>query len=165
LVWPNWPLLAVDRGDVDDAAPAALDHIVDDLLGHVEQAGEVGLDDRVPVGAAHLAEHAVARDAGVVHQHIDRPVFALRLLEGRDGRIPVPDVADRGIEGVAERLLLAQPLVEIAARPATGDHREAVLVQSLAHRRADAAHATGHVCHFLSHVALLVDRLDADPAC
>src|SRR5207249_9051949 len=43
---PERALLAVDRRDVDDATPAALDHAVADLFGHVEAAVEVGLDHR-----------------------------------------------------------------------------------------------------------------------
>ena len=34
-------LLAVDRTDVDNVAPATLNHVVNDLFGHVEQAVEV----------------------------------------------------------------------------------------------------------------------------
>ena len=54
-----------------------LDHVGHHLLGDVEQLVQVGVDDRVPVVARHLEEHAVARDAGVVDQHVDRAVFGL----------------------------------------------------------------------------------------
>jgi hypothetical protein len=99
---------------------------VDDLLGDVEEAGQVGLDDGVPVGPRHLAEHAVARDAGVVDQHVDRADLGPDLLERCHGRIPVPDIADRRAEIETERLLFAEPLREVAARPAAGNHVEAV---------------------------------------
>jgi hypothetical protein len=46
----------------------------------------------------HLQEHAVARDAGVVDQHVDRAVLGLGLGEGLDGGVPVGHVADRGVE-------------------------------------------------------------------
>jgi len=46
--------------------PSLLEHVVDDLLGDVEQAVEVGLDDLVPLLVGHLAEHAVARDSALL---------------------------------------------------------------------------------------------------
>ena len=113
---------------------------------------EVGVDHRVPVVARHLQEHAVARDAGVVDQHVDRAVLGLMaLVKACTVRIPVGDVADRGVEGVALRLLLADPLGEVARRAAAGDDLEAFLVQALADGGADAAHAAGDVSHFLCH--------------
>ncbi len=148
-------LLAVDRRDLDDAAPAFFDHARHHLLGDVEHAGQVGVDHRVPVFARHLHEHAVARDAGVVDQHVDRAVLADGLGEGLHGGIPVGDVAHRRVEGVAERLLLVDPLDEVARRTAAGDDLEAVLVQALADGGADAAHAAGDVRHFLCHCSLL----------
>ena len=68
---PKRTLAAIDRGHVDDAAPAALGHAVDHLLAHVEQAVEVGTQHRVPVDLVHLLEGHVARDTRVVNQHID----------------------------------------------------------------------------------------------
>src|SRR5690606_28390060 len=78
---PELPLLAIDRADVDDAPPLALDHVVDDLLGHVEQAVQVGVDDRPPIIQGHLAKQPVSRDPRVVDQHIDRPVLGTDFLE------------------------------------------------------------------------------------
>src|SRR5580700_6085662 len=69
---PKLAALAVHRGDVDDAPPAALDHTVDHLLGDVKQRVEVGLDDRVPCLVGHLLERAVAGNAGVVDEDVDR---------------------------------------------------------------------------------------------
>jgi hypothetical protein len=147
-------LLAVDRADLDDAAPALFHHARHHLLGDVEHAVQVGVDHGVPVLRRHLQEHAVARDAGVVDQHVDRAVLGLGLGEGLDGAVPVGHVAHRGVEGVAQRLLLVQPLVEVAARAAAGDDLEAFLVQALADGGADAAHAAGDVCNFLCHVLM-----------
>ena len=84
---PERALRAVHRRDVDDAAPVALDHAVGDLLGHVEQAVEVGAHDRVPVDLVHLLEGHVARDAGVVDQHVDRADLALHLGDRARARI------------------------------------------------------------------------------
>jgi hypothetical protein len=118
---------AVDRADVDDAAPALFDHVAHHLLGDVEHAVQVGLDDRAPVFGRHLQEHAVARDAGVVDQHVDGAMRGLGGGEGLDGGLPVADVADRGVELEAFGFLFGQPLGVVARGAATGDHGESVL--------------------------------------
>ena len=97
-------LRAVHRRDVDDAAPVALDHAVDDLLAHVEQAVEVGPHDRVPVDLVHLLEGHVARDAGVVDQDVDRADLALHLGDRARARVDVGDVAGDGEDVVAVAL-------------------------------------------------------------
>jgi hypothetical protein len=56
-------------------------------------AVQVGVDDGIPVFAGHLQEHAVAGDAGVVDQHVDRAVLGLGLAEGLHRGVPVGDVA------------------------------------------------------------------------
>jgi hypothetical protein len=92
----------VHRRDVHDAAPAALDHAVDHVARHVEDAGEVGVDDRVPMLLGHLAEGRVARDAGAVHEHGDRAVV------GRDLRTIDPMVA-KSVTSPKARATLSAP--------------------------------------------------------
>ena len=62
------PLGAVDGGDVDDPAPAAFEHAVDEWPGDVENGVEIDAQDRIPIGVAQLAERSIARDARVVDQ-------------------------------------------------------------------------------------------------
>ena len=69
---PHLPLLAVDRGDVDDAAIVPLAHALDGQAAEVEGGGEVDADDVVPLLAGHAVERGVAGDAGIVDQHVDR---------------------------------------------------------------------------------------------
>src|SRR5690606_9345831 len=130
-----------DRADVDDAAPLALDHAVDHLLGDIEQAVQVGVDHRAPVVGRHLAEQAIARDARVVHQYIHGTQFARNVLEGDHGGIPVGNIAHRCIEGIALGGLLIQPLLIVAAGPAAGHDAKAVFGEPAADRRADTTHA------------------------
>ena len=73
-------LLAVDRGDVDDAAKFAGAHALDHLTCHVEQRAEIGVDDRIPLIDRHLVERAVLGDAGIVDQHLDRTDLGLDLF-------------------------------------------------------------------------------------
>ena len=43
---------------------------------------EVHVDDGVPLGLVHTEHQAVARDAGVVHQHVDVAEIRENLLHG-----------------------------------------------------------------------------------
>ena len=65
------PLGAVDRGDVDDPAPAPVEHAVDEWPGDVENGVEIDPQDRIPIGVAQLAERSITRDARVVDQNVD----------------------------------------------------------------------------------------------
>ena len=65
--------LAIDRRDVDDATELPCAHAFPNLPGDVEEAVEVGADDFVPLLLRHLVKHDVARDAGIVDEHIDGP--------------------------------------------------------------------------------------------
>jgi hypothetical protein len=46
-------------------------------MGHVEQPAQICADDRIPVLGRDLVEHAVAGDAGIVDEHLDRPEIVL----------------------------------------------------------------------------------------
>ncbi|MNZ68314.1 hypothetical protein D3C78_865790 [compost metagenome] len=150
--------LAVDRRDVDDAAPAALDHRVDYLLGGVEQAVEVGGNHRAPVLGSHLLERGIAGDTGVVDQHVDLADILAHLGEGAHGVIPVGDVAGQAVKFETVLLLLLQPgILARGLRAATNHHDEAVTVKAPADRRADATHATSYQSNtfvFVGHAAV-----------
>ena len=110
------------------AAPAAIQHAVDHLLGDVEQAVEVRVDDLVPALEGHLAEGAVGRDAGVVDQHVHRSELVAHLFEGGARRLPVRDIAFRGVHLESLRAHVGDPAV-LALRPgpAAGDHAKSFL--------------------------------------
>ena len=69
----------------------------------------------------------------------------LHALERIDGGIPVTNIADRDMKGVAQSLLLIDPFIEIAARSATSDHLVALFVQALTYRGPKPAHTAGDV--------------------
>ena len=91
MTWPGLALLAVDRGDGDDAAELALAHAVPQRMRHVEDAGEVGVDHLFPLLRRHLVEHGVAGDAGIVDQHVDRAEVGLDLADAGRAGIVVGD--------------------------------------------------------------------------
>src|SRR5690606_21666958 len=121
----------------------------------VEQAVQIGVDDRAPVFLAHFAEQAVAGDAGVVDQYVDGTQLVTDLAEGVDRGVPVGNVADRCMEGVAQGSLLVQPLLEIPAGAATGHDGIPFFGQALAYRGSYATHSTGDVSQFFTHDDLL----------
>ena len=144
-------LFAIDRRDVDDAAPALFNHVTDHLFGHVEHAVQVGFDHRIPVFTRHLHEHAVTGDTGVVDQHVDGAVFGLGLFEGFHGGLPRADITHRCVEGKTQFFLLAQPFGMVTCRAAARDDFETLLVQTLADGGPDATHATRDIRYFLTH--------------
>ena len=138
-------LEAVDRGDVDDPAPTTRSHAFIDLLGHVEQAVQVGLDDRVPLLGAHLVEHGITGDAGVVDQNFNRADFRFDLLAHVGTGFKAGHVSQ--INGDIQTLGSAGrfPLVHGLGAEAivVNSHGLAALLdQRLAHRRAQTTNTT-----------------------
>src|SRR6185436_1638635 len=134
----------VHRGDVHDAAPAAIAHAIDHLARDVEHAVQVGVDHRHPVGLGHALEHRVARDAGVVDQDVDRPDHRGDVVEHRRAGLEVGDVALGGVHAESARAHHVEPLVLLlVAGQAARDHRMAGAAEAVADRGADAAHAAG----------------------
>ena len=73
-----------ERGDVDDAAVPALEHVGAEDLAGAKRAGQVGVEDALPLGVVDLERGAPLGPSGAVDQDVD-------LAEGLDG-------------GLAERL-------------------------------------------------------------
>ena len=59
------------------------------------------------------------------------------------------------MEGVAQGFLLVEPFAEIARRPTTRYHREAIFGQPLANSGANTTHTAGDVRYSCCHVVLL----------
>ena len=77
--------LAGGRGDVDDAAPAALGHRRERLAHQPHRRHHVELPGGVPVVVGHVVEVAPRRRAGVVDDHVD---LAEALLGRGDDAAP-----------------------------------------------------------------------------
>ena len=60
-----------DGGDVNQAALAGLDHLATKALRGDEVAGEVDVDDLVPVGERQVLHGCEAQDAGGVDENVD----------------------------------------------------------------------------------------------
>src|SRR3546814_15398827 len=108
------PRLAVDRPDIDDPAPAAFAHAGKHRLRHVKAAAEIDVDDFLPHLVGHLQHDAVAGDAGVVDQHIDRAEI---VDDPGDAALPglwfghVPLLAGKAVLlGDCTRLLVLRPI-------------------------------------------------------
>src|SRR2546426_1218704 len=139
-------LLAVHRGDVDDAPEFALAHALDHRAAHVEQRTQVRVDDLGPLLGRHAVEHGVAGNAGVVDQDVDRAELRLDFLQSGGASLIGADVpledrdSGRGLEFL-RRLVVA---AVIGGDLASGG------AQGLGNRRADAARTAGdhrNACH------------------
>src|SRR5690606_20471077 len=84
--------LGRDGGDVDDAAPAPLQHDGDHVLAAVEGSLQVDGDDRIPILFGHRLQGAPPDDAGVVHQDIDPSVPLPNLLDRLGHLVIVGDI-------------------------------------------------------------------------
>jgi hypothetical protein len=136
-------LLAVDRGDVDDAAEFAGAHALDHLTGHIEQRAEIGVDDGIPLLQRHLVERAVLGDPGIVDKHVDRADIGLDFLDALGAGIERTDVpfvdgdAGLGLEFFRGRVVAG----------VTGGDLVAGGLQRLADRRANTASTPRHQCN------------------
>ena len=77
------PGLAVDAADIHHPAKLGHPHALEGQLAQVEATAEVGVDHGVPHVPRHARHGAVAGDAGVVDQDLDRAVLVVDLLHGR----------------------------------------------------------------------------------
>ncbi len=138
--------MAVDGGNVDDAAELTFAHALDHGAAHVEQRNQIGVDYRKPLLGFHAMEHAVAGDTGVVDEHFDRAEIGDDRFEPLDagfvGRhVPLVDVdAGLGLE-LGRRLVVAAVI---------GGNLVAGRLQRLGDRRTDTARSARyhrHPCH------------------
>jgi hypothetical protein len=74
-------LEAQQRGDVDDLAAALCEHVPPGRLAQEEQALEVGVDHRVPVGLGELDRIGAADDAGVVDEDVEAAELGERAVD------------------------------------------------------------------------------------
>jgi hypothetical protein len=98
------------------------------MPGRGEGALEVDLDHRVPLRLAHVGEHAVTEDAGVVDQDVEP---AEGLDGGRDeplGAVPVADVIGVGDGLAAHGLDLVHDVLGRALVVALPVHRATEVV-------------------------------------
>src|SRR5690606_21527407 len=136
------PGLSVDGPDVDDAAPAAFDHSGKACFRHVEATAKVDAHDVVPVFEGHPGERAVAGDAGIVYDDVDRADFfgdARAAVEARLMVAHVPFIGpNAGAFGESLRLFVVPGVVD--------DHRDAIGLKSQRDCFSDAAAAAGDDC-------------------
>ena len=72
---------AMNRGDIDDAAPAALAHAGQGEAGTVEHRGQVDRDNRVPPLDRELFDAGHVLNARVVDQNVDAAEFAFGVVD------------------------------------------------------------------------------------
>ena len=135
------------RGDHDDPAAAALEHVRQRGLGQEEGPGQVDSDDLVPFVLGHLGHGLVDRDAGVVDQDVQTAVQVDDFVDGSLTVIRARDIAmmDADLGAVTGRRQLGEEFLRVFAVPAVPrGYRCALTDQALTDRRTDSAGATRH---------------------
>src|SRR5215469_4818760 len=120
----------------------------------MEQRVEIGVDDRVPIRGAHVAEGAVASDAGVVHQDVYGADFSANDFEGAARRLPIRHVPLRARDVAPLGCHVPHPSVlALGAGSAARYHPVPILAQAPADGSADAAHAASNIRNprYLTH--------------
>ncbi|MNI93215.1 hypothetical protein D3C73_1511320 [compost metagenome] len=73
-----------DGGHIDDPAIASSLHRLNNMLGHKENALQVGVHDPVPFLLLQLLQRTGGGNSGIVHQDVD---FTPVLQDGCDGSL------------------------------------------------------------------------------
>jgi len=128
-------------------------HLGGNLLGHVEQRGQVGRDDGIPAILFQLGEHAVTGDAGVVDQDVDLAAggfgFGNHLLAVfEDGNVTsnTDEVIETGSGHLGQPGVLVVELGMVG-----GDHLVTSLGQLLTDGGTETTHGTGNESDTLRH--------------
>src|SRR5207302_11114902 len=85
--------LADDRADVDDSPRPAVEHVIEDGLGHMKGPREVDLQHLMPLVDRHLANRFVERDAGVIDEIVDAALIPEHFSHDAVARLGVVDAA------------------------------------------------------------------------
>src|SRR2546423_10082128 len=146
------------RGDVDDPAVAAVEHVLQDGPGQVERPGQVDVDDVVPFLGTHLAHRLVHRDAGVVDQDVQLPVPLEHLGDDPLAVLVAADVALVDAHAVVG-VLVAELLGRVPVGRVPGRDLHAAVHQPFADGQPDPADSSGdqgdlavHFCHGVTSV-------------
>src|SRR3954451_22892353 len=141
------PRLTDHRGDHDDSAAAALEHMCQRGLGEKERPGQIDSDDLVPFVFGHLGHRLVNRDAGVVDQDVQAAVLVDDLLDCSPAVVPAGDIAlmDADLVAVTGCRQLGEELLRLLSVPAIpSSYRCALTGQALTDRRTDSPGTTRH---------------------
>src|SRR4051794_32955974 len=126
---------AHDRRDVHDRAGPPFHHSPRHRPARVEDRAQVRLDDRAPVFVAHAREHAVTREAGVVHEDVEVAGFT-------DEPRRVLGLRDVGVHRAAADLR-GERLAFLAAAPIADDDGRSGARELERDRPTDAPRGTG----------------------
>ena len=135
--------LTIDRADIDDPAPAPLAHSREAGFRHVEAATQIDTHDLVPIIIAHLVKCAVAGDAGIVHDHIDRSYLGGHPGAALQARLMVAHVPFVRLDtGVGLELFGGGIVARVI-----GDDGEACVLQLLTDSAANASCSASNDCN------------------
>src|SRR6266851_373869 len=136
-----------ERGDVDDAPVATLEHVTAEDLAGAQGSGEVGLDDFVPLLVRHVEGRPALDATGAVDQDVYLAErgddLSERDLQGR----PVGDVATDAQRSLAQGLDLGRRGLDLVDAAGSWNDVGAGLGKSTGERQADPRGSTHHHRH------------------
>ncbi len=149
---------AGNRRDVDDAATQPLlllrarNHLPGDCLRDKERAFDVRIEHEVIVDRGHFGEPLRRRHAGIVDQYVDRPHFALDLLDRVCDRFLVGHVKRNDVGGAASSLDFRAQVFQ-TLESARGQHGQRTVGRQHAREaRSEAATGAGDQRYFFFQV-------------
>src|ERR1700687_2847165 len=136
-----------ERGDVDDAPVATLEHVTAEDLAGAQSSGEVGLEDFVPLLVRHVEGRPALDATGAVDEDVHLAErgddLSERDLQGR----PVSDVATDAQRSLTQGLDLGGCGLDLVDASGSRDTARAALGNSTGERKADPRGSTHHHRH------------------
>ena len=140
-----------DRGDVDDPAVLACQHVAADLAGHDELRDQVSLYHLAEIRRRGVDDVLAMDDAGIVHQHVDAAMFGDDPADlGHDVRL-VGDVERDDLRLAALAGDGARRRLELFHAAAGAEYRGASAREGQCHVAAQPARRAGEQHHAILH--------------
>ena len=112
-------------------------------LADIEHAGDIGLQQFLPLVVGEILERRAELDPGIADQDVDRADIRLDLFDGRRDRRRIDDVEHRGVDRVAFRAQRVGGTLDLLLRAAIENDGCAVLGQAARQAKADALARAG----------------------
>src|SRR5699024_5089162 len=121
---------AVDRGNIDNASPAAIQHGAEQGLGHVEHRVQVSPQDGLPVLPAQVFKRGITGDPRIINQNINLCAVCLQLLCAVQAGLGISHIDLVEFKVIAGLGLFGQPLLGLGDLGVfTNEYTVATIVQ------------------------------------
>jgi hypothetical protein len=133
-----------ERSNADEASRSTRDHWLGEYLIRANGAGEVGIDDALPVLVGHLDRRDSLVDPGAIDHHVDLPE---RFQDGVGCRGQRPAIEDIGFDSQCAsplRLYLSSDLFNERRPTGRGHDMRSRIRQTKRQHPSDSARSANH---------------------